>query len=138
MAAIDFPDTPTIGQQFTVDERTWEWNGTTWDSVRSGDGGGGGGAGFTWVNVSSDTGASTNNVYSCDTSEGAITITLPSPVFGNVISFVDAKETFHTYPVTITGNGTPIEGSDVDLVLNVSDAFVTLAYYNTTEGWKVI
>lgn len=28
--AIDFPNTPTIGQTFTADARTWTWNGTSW------------------------------------------------------------------------------------------------------------
>jgi hypothetical protein len=28
--AIDFPNSPTIGDTFTVGNRTWEWNGTKW------------------------------------------------------------------------------------------------------------
>ena len=30
MAAIDFPNSPTVGQLFTVGEITWEWTGTVW------------------------------------------------------------------------------------------------------------
>lgn len=30
---INFPDTPTVGQTFSVDGRTWSWTGTYWDSV---------------------------------------------------------------------------------------------------------
>jgi hypothetical protein len=30
MTAIDFPNSPTIGQLFTVGDITWEWTGTTW------------------------------------------------------------------------------------------------------------
>jgi hypothetical protein len=33
MAAIDFPDTPTVGQQLTVGDVTWEWTGTVWKSL---------------------------------------------------------------------------------------------------------
>jgi hypothetical protein len=33
MAAIDFPNSPTVGQTFTVGDTTWEWNGTTWKSL---------------------------------------------------------------------------------------------------------
>jgi hypothetical protein len=28
--AIDFPNSPTIGETFTVGNRTWRWNGSTW------------------------------------------------------------------------------------------------------------
>ena len=27
---IDFPDSPTVGQQFTVGETTWYWTGSVW------------------------------------------------------------------------------------------------------------
>jgi hypothetical protein len=30
MAAIDFPNSPTVGQLFTVGDITWEWTGTVW------------------------------------------------------------------------------------------------------------
>lgn len=32
---INFPDTPTLGDLFTVGARTWEFNGTSWDIVVS-------------------------------------------------------------------------------------------------------
>jgi hypothetical protein len=31
--AIDFPDSPTLNQEFTVGPVTWIWNGTTWDGI---------------------------------------------------------------------------------------------------------
>ena len=33
--AINFPSTPTIGDQYSEGGRTWIWNGTTWNVVRS-------------------------------------------------------------------------------------------------------
>lgn len=33
MANINFPDSPTIGQLFSFEERSWLWNGSTWDAV---------------------------------------------------------------------------------------------------------
>lgn len=30
MAAIDFPNSPTLNQEFTANGRTWTWNGTVW------------------------------------------------------------------------------------------------------------
>lgn len=32
MAAIDFPNSPTSGDVFTVGSRSWKWNGTAWTS----------------------------------------------------------------------------------------------------------
>lgn len=33
MAAIDFPNSPAVNDLFTVDNRTWKWNGSTWDMM---------------------------------------------------------------------------------------------------------
>jgi len=33
MPAIDFPNAPTIGQEFTSGEYTWQWTGTVWTMV---------------------------------------------------------------------------------------------------------
>lgn len=35
MAAIDFPNSPSLNQQFTVGGTTWSWNGTVWTVVRT-------------------------------------------------------------------------------------------------------
>jgi hypothetical protein len=33
MAAIDFPDSPTVNDEFSVDGRTWKWTGVFWEFV---------------------------------------------------------------------------------------------------------
>lgn len=33
MPAIDFPNSPSVNQTFTVGERTWKWTGSAWDVV---------------------------------------------------------------------------------------------------------
>ena len=33
MPAIDFPDSPTVNDEFSVGSRTWKWTGTTWQTV---------------------------------------------------------------------------------------------------------
>lgn len=33
MANIDFPNSPSVNDLFTVNDRTWIWTGTTWDTV---------------------------------------------------------------------------------------------------------
>lgn len=35
MAAIDFPNSPSVNDTFTVGDRTWKWDGTTWNMVIS-------------------------------------------------------------------------------------------------------
>jgi hypothetical protein len=32
MPAIDFPNSPTTGQEFTSGGRTWIWDGTVWNA----------------------------------------------------------------------------------------------------------
>jgi hypothetical protein len=34
MPNIDFPNSPTVNQQFTAGGKIWQWSGTTWDVVR--------------------------------------------------------------------------------------------------------
>jgi hypothetical protein len=31
MAAINFPDSPTVNDEFSVDGRTWKWTGVFWE-----------------------------------------------------------------------------------------------------------
>jgi hypothetical protein len=46
MAAIDFPNSPTVGQLFTVGDITWEWTGSVWQGLgTAGDAGPAGPAG---------------------------------------------------------------------------------------------
>jgi hypothetical protein len=33
MTAVDFPNSPSVNDTFTVGERIWKWTGTTWDAV---------------------------------------------------------------------------------------------------------
>jgi len=35
MAAIDFPNSPTLNDIFTAGDRSWKWNGTVWQTVTS-------------------------------------------------------------------------------------------------------
>lgn len=35
MSAIDFPDSPSTNDEFTVGNRTWVWNGTVWELLTS-------------------------------------------------------------------------------------------------------
>jgi hypothetical protein len=35
MAAIDFPNSPALNEEFTSGSNTWKWNSVSWDLVRS-------------------------------------------------------------------------------------------------------
>ena len=35
MTAIDFPNSPSLNQTYTVGDRTWKWNGSVWAVVRA-------------------------------------------------------------------------------------------------------
>jgi hypothetical protein len=35
MSAIDFPNSPSVNDEFTVGNRTWTWNGTVWELLTS-------------------------------------------------------------------------------------------------------
>jgi hypothetical protein len=36
MAAIDFPNTPSLNQEFTVGSKTWVWDGISWNAKQNG------------------------------------------------------------------------------------------------------
>ena len=72
-----------------------------------------------------------------DTSVGAVTLTLPaSPNVGDTYSFIDAKSTWGTYPVTIAA--AKIHGVVQTAILDVSGANVTFKYMNTVTGWAML
>ena len=35
MAAIDFPNSPSVNDEFTSGDKTWIWNGSVWNTVTS-------------------------------------------------------------------------------------------------------
>ena len=53
--ALDFPNSPTIGQEFTGGSFTWVWNGTSWDKVAASGSGGGGNGFFLYLGTSGNT-----------------------------------------------------------------------------------
>jgi hypothetical protein len=35
MAAIDFPNSPALNQEFTSGNTTWKWDGVSWNTIRT-------------------------------------------------------------------------------------------------------
>ena len=76
------------------------------------------------------------NLYPCNTTSAAFTVTLPaSPSIGDQIGLLDYAGTFDTNKLTINPNGNKIEGSTDNLLLSVEREGVTLTYIDSTQGW---
>tara|TARA_R100001594_G_scaffold92474_2_gene126787 strand:- start:1355 stop:2779 length:1425 start_codon:yes stop_codon:yes gene_type:complete len=77
--------------------------------------------------------------YFCNTSGGAFTVNLPAGSAGAIVSVVDYTNTFQTYSLTVSPNGSEkIGGVAADAVLNTEGQSVTFVYVDATEGWKNI
>ena len=154
---IDFPNSPTLNDTFTVGDRTWTWDGTRWEAVQEN---------FLDLNVSSPlsyTSASQslsidlstykreiNQTLSSDTTlvagyryfvdtSAARTLTLPAtPAVGDEIQLFDASGTGSTNNVTINNNSNKINGT-LDTALIDIDGFATVfVWTGSTYGWRMI
>ena len=95
-----------------------------------------GGTSWQAVITSGTTAATAGNGYFCNTTAGAITLTLPgSPTIGDEVSFVDYAGTFDTNNLTVARNGKKINGAEADLTVATERAANTLVYTDTTQGW---
>jgi hypothetical protein len=94
--------------------------------------GGGGGA---WEKITANTTATTKKQYVTDTTAAAFTVTLPAtPAAGDYVYFMDAGN-WATNNLTVARNGSTIEASATDLVLDVRGLMIQLIYDGTT--WQV-
>jgi hypothetical protein len=94
---------------------------------------------FTWVTKTANYTAVAGDNLFADSSGGAFTITLPaSAVIGDTIRIVDPEDTHATNNIIVARNGLNIMGSATDLTMKVNGATITLVYYNSAEGWRVI
>jgi hypothetical protein len=77
--------------------------------------------------------------YFCDTTSAAFTVTLPAtPSAGNVVAVSDYAGTFGTNGLTIGRNGSNINGSANDFVINKNNVTAQFIYVDATQGWKVV
>jgi len=95
-----------------------------------------GGASWQAVITTGTTAAVAGNGYFCNTTGGAITLTLPgSPSIGEFVSFIDYAGTFDTNNLTIGRNGKKIQGATADLTVSTERAANTLVFVDDTQGW---
>jgi len=77
--------------------------------------------------------------YFTNTTSAAFTATLPaSPSAGDIVAVADYANTWDTNNLTIGRNGSNIEGSASDFVLNQEGASITFVYVDATKGWIVV
>ena len=77
--------------------------------------------------------------YFVDTTSGGVTVNLPAGAAGSIVSLKDYAQTFDTYALTISADGSEkIEGQTFDLVLSTEGQAVTLVYGDATKGWQAV
>ena len=83
--------------------------------------------------------ASSPNGYFCNTTSGAFTVTLPAtPTAGDIVAFKDYAQTWNTNNITISRNGSLIEGTTNNFIGNTAGISITLVYVDSTRGWVVV
>jgi len=76
------------------------------------------------------------NLYPCNTTSSAFTVTLPaSPSVGDQVLLLDYAGTFDTNALIISPNGNKIEGGTDNLRLTGEREGVILTYIDSTQGW---
>ena len=84
----------------------------------------------------SDFTAASGEGYFVNTTSGAITVTLPaSPSAGAIVAIKDYAGTFATNNLTIARNGSNIQGSANDSLIETNRASVVLVFADSTKGW---
>ena len=93
---------------------------------------------LTWEVITGATNAVAGHGYLCNTSGGALTLTLPaSPSVGDTIGIKDAASTFNTYNVTVARNSLKIMGLSEDMTVDLANISLELVYSGATYGWRI-
>jgi hypothetical protein len=83
--------------------------------------------------------AATGKGYFCNTTGGAFTCTLPAGAAGSIVSLQDYANTFDTYALTITPDGSEkINGGAGSIGLATEGEGLTLVYIDSTQGWRSV
>jgi hypothetical protein len=91
------------------------------------------------VDVTANTQSVAGGIYWCNTTAGAITLTLPpAPSKGDTIEVYDIANTFDTNALTIARNAQLIMGTAEDMTVTTEGAAFQLVYYDVTYGWRIL
>jgi len=92
-----------------------------------------------WQEQSADYTASAGDKLFVDCSSSAVIVTLPSsPTQGDEIRIIDATGNASINNITINRNGSNIQGTADNLIIETDRAAFGLVYYNTTQGWLLM
>jgi len=94
-----------------------------------------------WSSTVQTTGftAVSGNGYFCNTTSAAFTVTLPAtPSAGAIVAIADYAGTASTNNITVGRNGSNINGSASNFIINVSNSSITFVYVDVTAGWKLV
>lgn len=97
-------------------------------------------AGVTTREVSTTYSAAVNDRVLANSASSAYTITLPanaSLLVNDTIQIIDISNNAGSNNLTVGRNGSVINGSAENLVIDVNGAIVTLIYTGSTYGWVV-
>lgn len=98
---------------------------------------GGGGGSNPWTRKTTTYTSAAGDQLIADTSGGVYTITLPaSPSEGDSVKIGDGAD-WATNNLTVARNGSNIEGSADDFILNLKGVIVEFVYEDSTDGWQV-
>ena len=93
-------------------------------------------SGYTYVEATGNTTASANTKYIVNTNSANITITLPSsPTFGTEVGIIDGTGNASVHAITISRNGSNIQGAASSMTVTTDRSAFTLVYYNASQGW---
>jgi hypothetical protein len=99
----------------------------------------GGGAGLAWELISANDTAVSGEGFLINASSGNVTLTLPaSPSEGDTVGVCDVYDKATTNTITVGRNGSNIEGSASDLVIDIDGSGMVLVYADATRGWKIV
>jgi len=74
--------------------------------------------------------------YFCNTTSAAFTVTLPaSPSAGDIVGIKDYANTADTNNITIGRNGSNIQRTANDFVIDTEGLAIILLYVDSTKGW---
>lgn len=97
-------------------------------------------ASATFRETSTNYSAVVNDRVLCNTTSGAITITLPAVggvLVNDTVQIIDVASTAGTNNITVGRNGAKIQNVSDDLTIDTNGAIVTLIYSGATYGWIV-
>ena len=93
-------------------------------------------SGYTYVEATGNTTAVANTKYIVNTNSANITITLPSsPTLGTEVGIIDGTGNASVHAITVSRNGSNIQGAASNMTVTTARSAFTLVYYNASQGW---